>query len=194
MPAPYLEEDTTSESSIEDARNAQSVPLLPFQSWNPGAFKETFAASSSHASPWPSRFPLPPVVRRRWVLFSVLVLTTVGCIPLLVSTRLEAYDVQRASTSHSGGINPFIPDTVDLANLPEIQTEPAQYEDSEDISEDALPLHLQPDSYLEGQAATLHFRGKYLQLSTVAEELTMSRGADSLRNDTGYMTSFLSAG
>ncbi|KAL1940582.1 hypothetical protein VTO73DRAFT_8017 [Trametes versicolor] len=170
MPAAYpgQEDDTASDSSFDDGRHSQSVPLLPFQSWSPSAFKEKFMHSAPQSPLWPTRFPLPlAVVRRRWVLISVLVLAAVGCIPLLLSGSVDSRQVQRAP--QPGDFNPQPPKSGEALDPVNAQGEWA------DVPEDALPIHLRPDTYLEGLVATSHFR-------------------DSLRNDTGYMTSFLSAG
>ncbi|KAI0638784.1 hypothetical protein C8Q77DRAFT_1151813 [Trametes polyzona] len=167
MAVTYREEDTASDSSFEDRHHAQSVPLLPFHAWSPSAFKENFFYPTPQSPSWSARLALPPVVRRRWVLLSVMLLASVGCIPLFLSARLSAPAAQRVPDA--GAFSPPQPKAVDS---PESQV--AQYDVAE-ITEDSLPMHLRPDTYLEGLEATPHFR-------------------DSLRNDTGYMTSFLSAG
>lgn len=110
-----------------------------------------------HSAPqsplWPTRFPLPlAVVRRRWVLISVLVLAAVGCLPLLLSVSVDSRQVQRAP--QPGDFNPQPAKPEEASNPVDAQEEWA------DVPEDALPIHLRPDTYLEGLAATPHFRGE----------------------------------
>ncbi|KAI0668727.1 hypothetical protein C8Q78DRAFT_1071184 [Trametes maxima] len=164
---PSYTEDSASDSSFEDGNQAQSVPLLPFQSWSPSALKETFSSPTTPA--WPARLPLPPVVRRRCVLLTITLLGILGGVPLLLSSRLNSVELERVppSAPHKADINPPAPPAVTLP--------PVVVEEVVSVEGDALPVHLRPDTYLEGLSATAHFR-------------------DSLRNDTGYMTSFLSAG
>ncbi|RDX51420.1 hypothetical protein OH76DRAFT_1417184 [Lentinus brumalis] len=85
-----------------------------------------------------------------------------------MSTELHS-PVERVP-AHSSNPSPFLPPTY-VGPPPVVQ---APMEETE-ITEDSLPVHLQPDTHMEGWSATAHVR-------------------DSLRNDTGYMTSFLSAG
>ncbi|KAI0641196.1 hypothetical protein C8Q79DRAFT_1003897 [Trametes meyenii] len=160
---PSYTEDTASDSSFEDGHQAQSVPLLPFQSRSPGALKETFSSPTTPA--WTGRLPLPPVVRRRCVLLTFILLGTLGGVPFLLSSRLNPVELEHVPPTKAD-INP---------PLPVITLQPAVAEEVVSAEDDALPVHLRPDTYLEGLSATAHFR-------------------DSLRNDTGYMTSFLSAG
>lgn len=189
MPAAYPghEDDTASDSSFEDGRHSQSVPLLPFQSWSPSAFKEKFMHSAPQSPLWPTRFPLPlAVVRRRWVLISVLVLAAVGCLPLLLSGSVDSRQVQRAP--QPGDFNPQPPKSEETLSPVDAQ------EEWVDVPEDALPIHLRPDTYLEGLVATSHFRGERCGVDRFRCKFDTFCSVDSLRNDTGYMTSFLSAG
>ncbi|KAI0770948.1 hypothetical protein BD413DRAFT_626744 [Trametes elegans] len=172
MPAAvYAEQDSASDSSFEDGRHTQHAPLLPLQSWSPTAFKESFQLPSSPTVPaWAVKlpFPLPPILRRRCFLLAVILLATLGSIPLLLWAKMDPRELERVPEKL--GVNP--PPPMPIAASPQAQTT----DDAEAThGEDALPVHLRPDTYLEGWAATTHFR-------------------DSLRNDTGYMTSFLSAG
>ncbi len=182
---PGQEDDTASDSSFEDGQHSQSVPLLPFQAWSPSAFKEKFMHSSPQLPHWSARFPLPPVVRRRWVLLSLLGLAAIGCIPILLSGSLGSRQEERIA--QPGSFNPQPPQ-------PEEALNPVGAQEWAEMPEDALPVHLRPDTFLEGLVATSHFRGERAAGSTTSVTLTNVFSADSLRNDTGYITSFLSAG
>ncbi|KAI0369986.1 hypothetical protein BV20DRAFT_996130 [Pilatotrama ljubarskyi] len=167
--AAYAEEDRASESSLEDGPNAQSMPLLPMQSWSPSAFKEKFLPSSPTSSIWPSRMPPGPAARRRCLILGAVLLVTLGSIPLFLSGRLYSDSHEGQPVREISEFNPTLPTASPSGS------ELAQYGDGDIDGEDAYPVHLRPETYLEGPIATTHFR-------------------DSLRNDTGYMTSFLSAG
>ncbi|KAH9891311.1 hypothetical protein C8Q73DRAFT_651429 [Cubamyces lactineus] len=158
-------------SSDEESRSdvsynhghTQNTPLLPLRSWSPSALKETFFASSPKSFAWPVRISFPHRVRRRYLLLAVILLVTLSSVPMLFSPRPDARSLQTVPVPSS--LNPPLPSASDA--------EPGPYVDI--IDEDALPVYLRPETYLEGPVATVHFR-------------------DSLRNDTGYLTSFLSAG
>ncbi|OSD05608.1 hypothetical protein PYCCODRAFT_1464961 [Trametes coccinea BRFM310] len=170
MAPSYPEEDSLSESSMEDglkgSRDAQHIPLLPFRSWSPSVLKETFSPTAgSFAWRAPTRIPYALAARRRTVLLMLVLIAAAGSIPLMLSSRLGARELEQ------------LPQRLDMNPplVPVADPSPAAEEAEEAYPEDGLPEHLRPEMWLEGEEATEHVR-------------------DSLRNDTGYVTSFLSAG
>ncbi|KAI9070174.1 hypothetical protein FKP32DRAFT_1599461 [Trametes sanguinea] len=174
MARTYPDEDSLSESSMEDglkgSRDAQQhIPLLPFRPWSPSALKETFSPTAAASFAWraraPSRFPYVLAARRRTVLLMVVLMAAAGSIPLMLYSRLGARELEQLPAERLD-MNPPLPASSPSAAVEEVE---------EVYPEDDLPEHLRPEMWLEGEAATEHVR-------------------DSLRNDTAYVTSFLSAG
>ncbi|RPD59329.1 hypothetical protein L226DRAFT_548405 [Lentinus tigrinus ALCF2SS1-7] len=124
---------------------------------------------SSSSFSWPTRWSISRSFRRRYVVAAVLSLITLSSIPAFMFNR-RLYSPAERMPPQPPIISPFLRPTSHTAS-PIVHTPVKETE----ITEDTLPVHLQPDTHLEGWSATVHFR-------------------DSLRNDTGYMTSFLSAG
>ena len=151
----HRDDDTMGSSSDEESRSdvsynhghAQNTPLLPFRSWSPTALKETFFASSPKSFAWPIRLPFPHRVRRRYLLLAVILLVTFSSVPMLLSPTPDTCSLQTVPIPSP--LNPPLPSAD--------ETGPESFEDI--VSEDALPIYLRPETYLEGPAATVHFRG-----------------------------------
>ncbi|KAI8983184.1 hypothetical protein BD414DRAFT_547951 [Trametes punicea] len=174
-----LEDNTLSDSGLEQAegssyqQDSAHIPLLPFdRSWSPGVLKEKFATSPALGSPRRSRLSLPLVARRRTVLLMIVLVA--GSIPLALWTRLNSDTTRELEVlPEKLEIYPPIPEPIDVL-IPPAETSEL---DQGVLGDSAvvLPEYLRPEAWLAGTEATVHVK-------------------DSLRNDTGYLTSFLSAG
>ena len=160
------EDESGSDSSYEDNRSTH--PLLPGTSrfpslgWTPNKEVFSFPMSPSTVSlSWPTRWSLPRSFRRRYVVAAVISLITLSSIPVLTSNGLHS-SADRVPPQPSI-ISPFQPPTYNTA--PPIPPTPVE---ETEITEDTLPIHLQPDTHLEGWTATVHFRGTRSHIQKMA--------------------------
>ena len=156
-------EDSVSERSYDGDVKAHLLPIP--------------SARNGRRSPslLPERLAIARPTRRR-LLLAVLVLATVGSLPFLVSHGLNTHLSDSAQTLALSDILPFGSTERDATGAASV-----------------LPVHLHPETYLQGNGPMSHFRGTYVRLYHTNARRA-SPAPDRLRNDTQYMTTFLGAG
>ncbi|KAI0757700.1 hypothetical protein C8Q80DRAFT_1265570 [Daedaleopsis nitida] len=176
----YPEDDSGSDTCYDDTGSAG--PLLPdFQSSRGLNSQEPSKRPVSHNwLAWRTRFTLP--FRRRYVIFFLLVILagTMAHLSGRFDTLLERLDAppkhtrQRAKPSKTPSLHQDSPVYVTLSG--DFDSPPAaRPTPTAEVTETALPAHLRTVMDTDGIVPTLHLK-------------------DSLRNDTKYLTSFISAG
>lgn len=151
------------------------------------AIKESSSFASSGISPsWVSRFGILRPLRRRYAVTTVLALIAMGSVSMAWMSQLDPRVFERVNGHGSTQV------PLPLATLSALPVPQPMNVVHAGFTEDMLPAHLKPAAVLQGSGVTGHFRGTCSSFHQYLCHLILL--TDSLRNDTGYMTSYLSAG